>query len=430
MMLPVLSGLPPWMMFAAGGALGWLRNFWQTLKHATWGHVVERVSVSLLVEKDEHGDAYGWLLLWMESQMRARRISGVLLRRKMAAAGGEPGCTQAAAPSSGSPGHRADSANYDLVPDYNTYRMRWRERYVLSISHTKGKNEAPTAGGSGNAANNQWGRPEITLRLAIWGTRDRGLLLELIEEARAEFERTHPAQLEFFTGTHCYWESHVFRRRGLETIYLDAQVLAEIVEDMAAFLRSEPVYRRLGIPYRKGYGFFGPPGTGKTSLVQALATNFNLPLYYLNLNSRTIDSDSLPTMLGLMRTPSILLLEDVDCLTAARGRETDKDRPALSTADLLNALDGIVASEGRVVMMTSNHPERLDPALVRAGRLDRKWVIGVPGEEFLRRFHAAASEHFPLPGWDEFAAELPEKATLADAQALAFGVGFKGEVLV
>jgi chaperone BCS1 len=89
-------------------------------------------------------------------------------------------------------------------------------------------------------------------------------------------------------------------------------------------------------------------------------------------------------------------------------------------ADLLNVIDGIGASEERVLFMTSNHPELLDPALTRAGRADRKFYIDYARDEQLKMFHGRVGRYYPVRPWPEFRASLPKCATIADAQALAF----------
>jgi hypothetical protein len=73
-----------------------------------------------------------------------------------------------------------------------------------------------------------------------------------------------------------------------------------------------------------------------------------------------------------------------------------------------------------VLFMTSNHPEKLDPALTCTGRVDRKFYVDYAQDEELRSFHNRVGQYFPVQPWPEFRGELPERATIADAQALAF----------
>lgn len=98
--------------------------------------------------------------------------------------------------------------------------------------------------------------------------------------------------------------------RGLDTIYLDEKLKRNILEDMANYLspESERYYREKGNPYRRGYLLHGPPGTGKSSLVNALAGHFDLPVYILDLGSVN-DDVSLQQMFKSIQPRSIVLLE-------------------------------------------------------------------------------------------------------------------------
>ena len=83
-------------------------------------------------------------------------------------------------------------------------------------------------------------------------------------------------------------------------------------------------------------------------------------------------------------------------------------------------IDGIGASEDRVLFMTANDPEALDAALTRAGRVDRKFYIDYARDEELQTLHSRVAQYYPVQPWPKFRALLPEQATIADAQALAF----------
>jgi len=101
--------------------------------------------------------------------------------------------------------------------------------------------------------------------------------------------------------------------------------------------------------------------------VQAIAGALKLNLCYLNLSSGEIDDDSLNRLLSEAPERSIILLEDVDAMFKERSTmQTTK----LSFSGFLNALDGVRSQEGQILFMTTNHKERLDPALLRPGRAD------------------------------------------------------------
>lgn len=163
-------------------------------------------------------------------------------------------------------------------------------------------------------------------------------------------------------------------------------------------VRSFFRYTERGVPYRRGYLLYGPPGCGKSSFISGIASELGYSVCIVSLSERTLDDDRLNHLLNtappnvsfsyqlnrrviIYFLQSIILLEDVDA--AFRSRE---DHPALKGAyegltrvtlsGLLNAIDGVACAEERVLFMTTNYVERLDPALIRPGRIDVKQYFG------------------------------------------------------
>lgn len=161
--------------------------------------------------------------------------------------------------------------------------------------------------------------------------------------------------------------------RPLSTVITRDNIGSDILNDMATFFDSREWYVKRGIPWRRGYMLTGPPGTGKSSLVFALASELSIPIYSLSLGVQ-LDDGQLTSLLMDVPERSILLIEDIDAFSITKPRtvEVDGEKKELVTlSGLLNALDGVTAGEGRVVVMTTNHPDKLDSALTRAGRIDR-----------------------------------------------------------
>ncbi|KAL2176141.1 uncharacterized protein P884DRAFT_203681, partial [Thermothelomyces heterothallicus CBS 202.75] len=160
-------------------------------------------------------------------------------------------------------------------------------------------------------------------------------------------------------------------------------------------------YANRGIPYRRGYLLHGPPGTGKSSLSLALAGFFKMRIYIVSLSSVTANEENLATLFADLPRRCVVLLEDIDTAGLTHTREggaqdsvadgTDNGADAstntpvpngqpqapnqnangrLSLSGLLNILDGVASQEGRVLIMTTNHIEKLDKALIRPGRVD------------------------------------------------------------
>ena len=164
-----------------------------------------------------------------------------------------------------------------------------------------------------------------------------------------------------------------------------------------------------GVPYRRGYLLYGPPGTGKTSFTQAIAGKMNLNICYLNLSSGRMDDDGLNRALNDAPRNSIILLEDVDSLFVSR-ESVNQDRGGqhVSFSGLLNALDGVRSQEGRILFMTTNHRERLDPALLRPGRADyHAFLDNASYDQMTRLFLRFNPNEEELA--HKFAKQLPEK---------------------
>ncbi len=172
-------------------------------------------------------------------------------------------------------------------------------------------------------------------------------------------------------------------RRSLDSVVLDADAARSLHDDIHGFFDRRDWYAKLGIPWRRGYLLYGPPGTGKTSVAYALAGELKLKLCALSLTNPKLNDHSIADL--LQRTPprSLILIEDIDAFFNARDKQDS--RIEVSFSGLLNALDGVAAQEGRIVVLTTNHRERLDPALIRPGRIDVAVELGNATADQVRR---------------------------------------------
>lgn len=164
--------------------------------------------------------------------------------------------------------------------------------------------------------------------------------------------------------------------RSFESVILKEGQKEHILKDIQRFRRREHWYSIRGIPYRRGYLLYGPPGTGKTSLVQSVASKVNMNVAIISL-SGSMDDENFNVLLQEVPRNSILVMEDIDhCVIKDPNSENDTSNAKISMSGLLNALDGVVAQEGSMVFMTCNDVSRIQPALLRPGRIDMKMELG------------------------------------------------------
>lgn len=223
-----------------------------------------------------------------------------------------------------------------------------------------------------------------TLSIATLSITPR-VLHSLIQYSRSLFLKKDRSRTVVYSGTqYGGWQRlHSRPIRPLHTVILSPAILQPLLEDIRNYLKreTEEWYADRGVPYRRGYLFTGPPGTGKTSLAVALAGEFMLGVYVVSLSGKGMNDDTLIELLGNMPKRSILLLEDIDVafpnratagkeLVEPRMRNAPEVASGVTSSGLLNALDGVAAQEGRIVLMTTNYPQHLDSALIRPGRVD------------------------------------------------------------
>lgn len=159
-----------------------------------------------------------------------------------------------------------------------------------------------------------------------------------------------------------------------DNLILRDSLKEEIKSDFTQFFNSREIYQRYGIPWRRGSLFIGPPGNGKTHAVKALINFLERPcLYVRNFGYGDKDevAENMEEVFKRARmTPTVVVLEDLDSMI------NDTNR-----AFFLNELDGFRVNTGVVVLATTNHPEKLDTAILdRPSRFDRKYYFDLPAE--------------------------------------------------
>lgn len=179
-----------------------------------------------------------------------------------------------------------------------------------------------------------------------------------------------------------------------------------LYEECKRWIKSEDWYRKKMIPWRRGFLLYGKPGTGKTSLVRAIAQDLDLPVCYFDLASMS-NGEFITSWRELMNTvPCIALLEDVDVVFQGRENRLGEDGGGLTFDCLLNCLSGIEQSDGVLVFVTTNRIEDLDPALgvseewdsemsTRPGRIDRAIELKELDEECRRNIAERIFSDYP-----------------------------------
>lgn len=381
----------PWLTLGLGVLMGGLRTAWLFVYEHTIGYAITKISLSLTVEDIEHRDAYVWLSYWVEKNLRGRKVNSLLLRTCNGDNSGNP----------------ANATRFEVIPEYGTYYLTYARR-LMTVEHRKEQQDQ----------SRHW-QSNHSIRLRVWLSRDRSLILDILQEARASYEKGRSKRVDYYRwDSYTDWIGNTVPGRTIASLFHRPDVIEDLFGDVRTFLGAKQMYEDLGIPYRRGYLLAGPPGTGKSSLVLAVASHFELPVYAVPLRGVDINGERLAALLTNCRKPSLIALEDVDCLKVATSRESKTD-DGLTIADLLNAIDGIGASEDRVLFMTANRPETLDFALTRAGRIDRKFFVDYARDEELKCFYDRMTRYVRVQPWPEFRATLPLQATIADAQALA-----------
>ncbi|KAG8497886.1 hypothetical protein CXB51_007223 [Gossypium anomalum] len=193
------------------------------------------------------------------------------------------------------------------------------------------------------------------------------------------------------------------------TLAMNTELKATIMEDLERFVKRKDYYRRVGKAWKRGYLLYGPPGTGKSSLIAAMANYLNFDIYDLELTDIHTNSD-LRRVLIATGNRSILVVEDIDCGLELHDRQTEPQpgvaiKPnrtsQVTLSGLLNFIDGLWSSCGdeRIIVFTTSHKDRLDPALLRPGRMDvhiHMSYCSPSGFDTLAVNYLGVNDHHPL----------------------------------
>lgn len=357
------------------GSLG-LRRGGELLRH--------RMLVDLEITR--HDESYNWVLNWMTAQYQnqlqtvaRRRDVGTLeyLVRRIT-----PGLhhlqikTATSKTATGS-----EQTAFSLIPGHGRHILRYKNAFIAVNRERVGKSFDVN------------GQPFETISLTTLYYY-RHVFEDIFREAHEMALQSTEGKTVVYTSRNMGWEpsGQPKRRRPFDSVVLEKGLADKILDDVREFQDARTWYLDRGIPYRRGYLLHGPPGTGKTSFVQALAGVLDFNIAMLSLSQRGLTDDLLNHLLLSVPARTIVLLEDADAAFSNR-RQQDTDGYSganVTYSGLLNALDGVASAEERIIFMTTNHIERLDDALIRPGRVDMtvhlgnatEWQIGQLWDRF------------------------------------------------
>lgn len=348
--------------------------------------------------------AFNWISLWLDSQPYSKRA------RKISVSTYNPG---------------DDRDNCEL-PTSVTKKKRPRLLFTPAFGQhvflygrrliwlTRGSDEKP---GSGTQSNSRF----RTETFSIWASgRSQGVIRQIIQDAMEIALPSDGEETLVISSCQGYWQRPTQRRiRPQESVILPEGMLDGLVADAKEFIASKKWYHSLGIPYRRGYLFHGIPGSGKTSTVVAIAGTLGLDVYILNIGDRMVSDSDLTSLMGQVPAGAVVLLEDIDAIFASRepGDEGDtKEKTGITFSGILNAIDGVAATEGRLLFMTTNHTAKLDPALIRPGRADVDMEFGYADTDQAKRIFQRFFPDIDESCADEFALGMRENTSMAGIQ--------------
>lgn len=398
---PMLSG---GLALALGGAiLAWLRRI------PYLGLVLLRRRMITTVEIRDRDPGFRWAVQWLAAHPVMGRARELLISTDL----GPPVAHGACVP--GMPmTYSTPEPNVALMPAPGVHLVRFRGLPML-VTHRR--QQIWLSGGYAY-------EESISFRFFGAGREVVEALVGEIRDIGLKAIASAPAGVRVLVPRDDTWiEAPYHPRRSPESLALADGLLEELATDIRSFQASTDWYADRGIPYHRGYLLHGPPGTGKTTTVAVLAGQLRMGIAVLNLSDSNLTDHILLVLLRNLSDGVILLIEDIDCVVRSRASDkTSVDAPRVTMLTLLNAIDGIGAKAGRVLFLTTNHPDRLDPALVRPGRVDRQVELGYATPDQARRMFTWFFTGHPLgEGWigrlaDSFASRLVTETTPAAIQ--------------
>lgn len=383
----------------------------RSLPGRVWNKIKEQFVVTVTVTNTD--PLFDWITLWLNDHPYSRKTRRLLASTvaNYEAGNSEPATVTPTVPCDGD--EEAKRPKLLLSPAKGHHFFKYKGTLLWL---DRGEGGAPTESGNQKSGSHSFRFREENYTLRVFG-RSQTALRNLLEEVIGRAVAFQAKKISAFVGVYSHWRRlRTFTPRKLDSVILPEGVAERILQRLRDFIAARPWYQEMGIPYHLGLLFHGIPGSGKTSIIGALAGELKMNLYILSLANKEMDDERFACLLSEIPPNSFMVLEDVDAAPAVRMRKPNEDKPAggLTLTGILNALDGFMASEGSIVLMTTNQREVLDPALIRPGRVDYEEEFTAATQEQLRRLY---QRFYPKSNGDaEIWAMTMEGCTMAEAQ--------------
>lgn len=265
---------------------------------------------------------------------------------------------------------------------------RWRRGHGVSVSPVNAVYDVRWEGRALRVVVAQWSEGYHDHSISLIVADDEAIARKFADEVCAFCNEPRRAVLRFTGGCWSH-DRELFReiaRSSFDDLVLAGELKERVVEDFTRFLGARAEYERYGVAYKRGVLLLGPPGNGKTHCLRALIKMLALPcIYVTSLKAEYRPEDScIDEVFGRAHeiSPCVLVFEDLDAMIH------DKNR-----SFFLNKLDGLSNASGLITLATTNHPAKLDPAIIeRPSRFDRKYHFDLPAarerEKYLAMWNA------------------------------------------
>ncbi|XP_058778742.1 AAA-ATPase ASD, mitochondrial-like [Vicia villosa] len=310
--------------------------------------------------------------------------------------------------------------NQEIVDEFNGIKVWW------SANHTTSKSQSF----SFYPASDEKRFLTLTFHKRNRDVITTSYIQHVLEEGKAITTKNRQLKLHTNNPSDDWWGSRISKwshtifehPARFETLAMEPEKKEEIINDLVKFKRGKEYYAKIGKAWKRGYLLFGPPGTGKSTMISAIANFMNYDVYDLELTTIK-NNNELKRLLIDTSSKSIIVIEDIDCsldLTGQRKEKKEEDddenaekmdpikkaekeeqkKSKVTLSGLLNFIDGIWSACGseRIIIFTTNFVDKLDPALIRRGRMDKHIEMSYCGYE---AFKVLARNYLDVESHDE-----------------------------